>query len=219
MRNQEKFNKAFDYFKKSYEYKMGGTQTVVLPNGKEKEFDDREYYSGRGSKYNSSIKHDEIGVVKVSRKDYSAFLKMLKDQEHSKKIRLQERAKKEARLLEAKKNGVYGLKISKHGAFVELSDDEIFNHYFDAKRLAKTLQIKVKDAELLNSVGKTYVFAKSKNGKTYELYHSSLDCNDLSISINEVTEDRIKKFDPVKWQNAPFAHLVGQTQNTNHFVC
>lgn len=35
--------KTFDHFKKSYSYKMGGTQTVVLPNGKSRSFDDREY--------------------------------------------------------------------------------------------------------------------------------------------------------------------------------
>lgn len=219
MKNQEKFNKAFNYFKKSYAYKMGGTQIVVLPNRKEKEFDDRQYYSGRGAKYNSSIKHDEIGIVKVTRKDYSAFLKLLKDQEKTKELRLKEQEKKEARLLESINNGVYSLKKYDYGTYVELSNKEVFSHTFDAKRLAKTLQISVKDAELLNSVGKTYVFAKSKNGKTYQLYHPSLSCNDLSIRINEVTEDVINQFDPVKWQNAPFAHLVGQTSKNNHFVC
>lgn len=219
MKNQEKFNRAFDYFKKSYAYKMGGTQTVALPNGKEKEFDDREYYSGRGAKYNSSIKHDEIGIVKVSRKEYSAFLKKLKEEEAAKKINMQLKAEKEAKILEAKNNGVYSLKVYNHGVFVELSDEEIVNHVFDSKRLAKTLQISEADAKLLKSTGKTYVFAKSKNGKTYQLYHASLDCNDLSISIDEVTEDRVKEFDPAEWQNAPFAHLVGQTSNSNHFVC
>lgn len=75
MKNSEKFNKAFDYFKKSYAYKMGGTQTVVLPNGKSKFFDDRQYYSGRGAKYNKDIRHDIIGDVKVSKSDYADFLK------------------------------------------------------------------------------------------------------------------------------------------------
>ena len=51
MKNQEKFNKAFIYFKQSYSYKMGGTQTVCLPNGKTQYFDDREYYNGRNIIY------------------------------------------------------------------------------------------------------------------------------------------------------------------------
>lgn len=75
MKNSEKFNRAFDYFKKGYAYKMGGTQTVALPNGKSKSFDDRQYYSGRGAKFNKDVRHDIIGVVKVSRKDYADFLK------------------------------------------------------------------------------------------------------------------------------------------------
>lgn len=97
MKNSEKFEKAFNYFKKSYAYKMGGTQTVVLPNGKSKSFDDRQYYSGRGAKYNNSVKHDALGIVKVSKKEYSAFLEYLKIE----KQRLNEIAERRANYFES----------------------------------------------------------------------------------------------------------------------
>ncbi len=51
MKTTEKIEKAFNFFKQTYSYKMGGTQTVVLPNGQGKYFDDRALYSGRGAKY------------------------------------------------------------------------------------------------------------------------------------------------------------------------
>lgn len=75
------------------------------------------------------------------------------------------------------------------------------------------------DAELLKSLGKTYVFAKSKNGKNYQLYHSSLFVNHLSISVKEVSEDRMREFVHDEWASAPYASEVGQTSNKNHFVC
>jgi len=31
--------------------------------------------------------------------------------------------------------------------------------------------------------------------------------------------ERIAKFKHEDWVNAPYAHLVGQTENKNHFVC
>ena len=221
MKNSEKFERAFNYFKRPYSYKMGGTQTVILPNGKSKEFDDREYYSGRGAKYNSCIKHDKIGDVKISRKKYSNFLKMLKEREERIAINLTKAAEKAARIEEARANGIYSLKEAEGdvGHYVELSDDESYNHHFDAERLARTLKISVEDARLLNSNGKTYVFAKSDNGNTYELYHASLSCNNLSIHVSIASPERIAEFNHDEWTRAPYAGLVGQTENKNHFVC
>lgn len=209
MKNSEKYQKAFNYFKKGYAYKMGGTQTIVLPNRKEKYFDDREYYKGRGAKYNVNIKHDEVGVVQVSRKEYSSFLAHLRDIEANKLERIERAAKKAKRLQDAKNRGVYDLVQSGGLKFVELSDDEKYSKKFDAKRLAATLGIRVEDADLLNSGGKTYVFAKSTDGNTYELYHPSLDCNPLNISISVATPERIAEFQPKEWQS----------ERTNHFVC
>lgn len=219
MKNLEKIEQAFSYFKRAYCYKMGGTQTVILPNGKSKYFDDRQYYSGRGARYNSSIRHDEIGDVRISKKEYSEFLKMLKDREKLQIVRRQKEAKKLARIEDAKSNGVYSIIEEDYGTFVELSDEEYYGNYFDPDRLANTLKIDVSDAKLLKSTGKTYVFAKSEYGNVYELYHSSLDCNNLSISISIATQDRIDEFNHEEWASAPYAGLVGQTENKNHFVC
>ena len=74
---------------------------------------------------------------------------------------------------------------------------------------------------LLNSEGKTYVFARTYTGKVLELYHPSLGCNDLSISFNDATPERIAEFESSRseWQNAPYAGLVGQTDANNHYVC
>ena len=223
MKNLVKFEKAFNYFKESYDYKMGGTQTVVLPNGKEKFFDDRKYYSGRGSKYNSSVRHDEKGIVKVSKSEYSKFLKQLKEQE----LRMQEKERrtndKACRIEDAKKRGVYsfeGFTNSEKGAYVELSNEEITNKTFDAERLANTLGVLVEDIELLNSIGKTYVFARSyKTGETFKLYHPSLECNPLTIHVQIADAAEIAKFNHSEWFSAPFSKKLGMTSNQNHFVC
>lgn len=198
---------------------MGGTQTIVFPDGQRFEFDDREYYSGRGAKYNSSIKHDLKGDIIVSESELKEALKA--ERERAKRIKQIEREQKAKtkRITEAKNKGVYSLKTYDYGTFVELSQEESTGRYFDADRLAATLRISKSDALLLNSEGKTYVFAKSADGNTYELYHSDLSCNNLSISVEVATPERIAKFIPTEWQSAPFARLVGQTSNDNHFVC
>lgn len=224
MKRSEITEAAFRNFKVTYRYKMGGTQTVILPNGKSKHFDDREYYSGRGAKYNSGIKHDAIGEVKVSRKDYSAFLKMMKDREANRKAWVIEAKETAARIEEAKSKGIYSTREATHGGgkYIELSDSESDGRYFDAARLAATLDISVEDARLLNSGGKTYVFAKQlTTGRTIELYHPSLSCNPLSIWFDYVSEDKVKEFNSQRedWVNAPYSHLVGQTSAANHFVC
>ena len=217
MKNSVKFEKAFNYFKENYDYKMGGSQTVVLPNGKSLFFDDREFYSGRGAKYNSSIKHHEIGMVKVSKNDYSMFLKKLKEEEGRRIASANARLEKTARIENAEKQGMYSIDECN---YVELSEDESQNKEFDAARLAATLDISIADALLLNSGGKTYVFAKQlSSDKVLELYHPSLDCNSLSICINEVSKERLSQFKNEDWAKSPYSGLLGQTSNKNHFVC
>jgi len=212
MKNSEKYEKAFSYFKLNYDYKMGGTQTVILPNGKQKFFDDKEYYSGRGAKYNKNINHDIIGNVKISRSEYSLFLKKIKEQEENFKKTLKGQQEKEIRINNAKIQGIYS--INENG-YIELSDNIL-----NAKRLAKTLNIKTEDAELLNSTGKTYVFAKQINSnKTYRLYHPDLSCNNLSIHIEENKKDEIENFKKSRGSHGQFAKALGQTSHSNHFVC
>lgn len=198
---------------------MGGTQTIVFPSGEKFKFDDREYYSGRGSKYNSSIKHDLLGEVIVTESELKAALKA--DKLRQKEIaRLAREAKAKAkRIALAKADGVYSIRTTEYGQFIELSEEESYGKHFDADRLAKTLQISVEDALLLNSIGKTYVFAKSADGNTYQLYHPSLFVNHLSISFQIATPELIAQFVPEEWQSAPYSREVGQTPNFNHFVC
>jgi len=203
-------------FKKSYSVKMGGTQTIVFPGGETFNFDDREYYSGRGAKYNSSIRHESLGDILVSKTDLKDYVTII----NARNARIAANAKvKKATdkiILEAKKAGIYT--INKDG-YIDLSDNEWQGKTFDAERLAKTLKISIDDAKLLHSERKTYVFAKSEDGNTYELYHSDLSCNSLSIYVGIATPERIAEFKPAEWQSAPFAGLVGQTSNNNHFVC
>jgi hypothetical protein len=221
MKNSEKYQKAFEWFKKPYDYKMGGTQTVVLPNGKSKEFDDRSYYSGLGAKYNSGIRHDIKGEVNVSRKQYSEFLKMLKEREliiTENQRRLNDR---NFRIESAKSKGIYSVDgdLTDGGVYIELSNEEVATNTFDSKRLANTLDISIEDVELLKSKGKTYVFARTYYGETVRLYHASLDCNDLSIHVEKVSQKEVDKFNHDEWLNAPFSKKLGQTNNKNHFVC
>lgn len=114
---------------------------------------------------------------------------------------------------------VYSITKKEWGTFIDLSERERKGCYYDPAKLARTLGISIKDAELLNSHGKTYVFAETAAGKTMQLYHPSLSCNDLSISFSFPSPERIAEFKHQNWMDAPFAHLVGQTDNLNHFVC
>jgi len=209
------------YYKSGYSYKMGGTQTVVMPDGEEFKFDDREWYSGRGKKWNSSIRHEIVGIVKITKKQVATYKKMIADRKKELKARILAQKIVAKRILEAKKNGVYSLITFDYGTFVELSNEESQGRFFDVGRLAKTLDISVEDANLLNSKGKTYVFAKKSNGEIIELYHSSLFCNSLSISVSTPSAERIAEFknEANQWHNARYSDEVGNTGRTNHFVC
>lgn len=219
MKNQT-FTKEFaSFFKKGYSKKMGGTQTIVLPNGQQFDFDDREYYQGNGAKYNSSSMHDNLGEILVTEKQVKERLNQLKDWARLAKERDKKQKEANKRILTAKKEGIYSIKKEDWGTFVELSDQESYGKVFDAERLAKTLGISVTDADLLKSWGKTYVFAKSSDGNVYELYHSSLSCNPLCISVEIATGERIAQFKGEEWFSAPFASEVGNTFQSNHFVC
>lgn len=208
-------------FKRSYSYKMGGTQTLIFPNGQKFEFNDKEYYSGRGAKYNSGIKHENLGEIMISKKEVAEYFK--KEKERATRIKAAEKAKKEKieKYANAKEQGLYQLETFEYGTFVLLSDEESTGRFFDAKRLAKTLDISEADVMLLNSEGKTYVYAKQSNGNIIELYHSSLDCNYLSISVdfNAAAKFEEMSADRSSWINAPYAGMVGQTASPNHFVC
>lgn len=207
-------------FKSSYDYTMGGSQTLVFPNGQEFTFNDKEYYSGRGAKYNSAIKHDEKGVINIPKKAVAAFLKSEKEKAQVIKKYLAEKKAAEKLYNENKMAGIYGITENNESFHINLSAEEAEGRFFDAERLAATLNISVNDAYLLNSRGKTYVFAKENNSdRILELYHANLSCNRLSIWVSYPTADRLKEFNHEEWASAPYADQVGMTENKNHFVC
>jgi hypothetical protein len=203
-------------FKASYSLKMGGTQTIEFPNGESFFFDDKKFYSGRGEKYNSSIRHQDLGTILVSKEELKKYVNRLNEIAVIEKEYAKEKKATVLRIATSKKEGVYS--INENG-FIELSDNERQNNTFDAERLAKTFKISIEDARLLHSEGKTYVFAKSEDGNVYELYHADLSCNNLNIWVGIATPERISEFEPSEWQNATYASLVGQTKNNHHFVC
>jgi len=133
-----------------------------------------------------------------------------KDEELARLKRLSEN--KQAKLAKAE---LYS--INDRG-YVVLTDSEAFGKYFNVKKLAKTLKISEFDADLLNSRGKTYVYAKTEDGKLLKLFHPSLTCNHLSIHVEEVKEMPSDE-EHMNWISAPFSHLLGATNNNNHFVC
>lgn len=188
-------------FKRGYANIMGGTQTIIMPNGQRFDFDDRRYLA-----VNRRTKHTKHREYVVTQADIE---------------RIQQRAEKDARIAEAEKNGVYSLEPGGNGGqYVELSDREKRYNYFSVERLAKTLGITESDAALLNSSGKTYVFAEKLDGSgMLELFHPSLSCNDLSIWVGPASPQRLAKFQHEEWASAPFADMVGQTEAKNHFVC
>lgn len=206
-------------FKKNYVYQMCGTQTLIFPNGQEFNYDDRLYYSGRGAKYNNGARHDIKGIINITKKEVAQVLKA--EKLNNKIIRqyqvdLKEKGK---RIAKAKDAGIYTLVIYKYVQYIELSEQESRMQFFDSIRLAATLNISEQDASLLNSRGKTYVFAKNGNGQILELYHPSLSCNNLSISITMPTQYRLAEFNNNIWISAPYAIAVGMSNNKNHFVC
>lgn len=209
----------------SYAYIMGGTRKLIV-DGEELAFvDEREYYSGRGGKYNKSIRHDEQ-VYNLTPSQYDVEVKKIakKRFEAEKRINFYEKQKKQAkkRYADNHKNGVYGISYKAYCTSIELSDEEITGKYFSTEKLSKTLNISVADAELLKSKGKTYVFAeKLGTNEMIELYHADLTCNSLNICVSIPTAERIAEFNSKRndYTTAPYSQLVGQTEANNHFVC
>lgn len=61
--------------------KMGG---VMIVNGIK--FDKREYYSGRGSKFNKNINHEKV-VIRITQKEIAKAIRLFKGNEAFKKTR------------------------------------------------------------------------------------------------------------------------------------
>jgi len=93
MRTETIKNRAEKYaiFNKHYQYKMGGTYELsITDTDVTVSIDDREYYSGRGAKYNSSIRHDQV-TQEVSMKELNKwYVSKYGSQKAQKKIRVKQ---------------------------------------------------------------------------------------------------------------------------------
>ena len=65
----------------SYSAKMGGTRELIVNGEQLIKQDDREYYSGRGARYNSNINHD-IQVYNLTQKEYDAEVAKIAQKEY-----------------------------------------------------------------------------------------------------------------------------------------
>lgn len=210
-----------NYISTPYCYAMGGTKTLIIDNKQVLFLDQKDIYRGRGNKYNTSIRYDEQ-IYSITSEQLEEYKKLIgkKKYDEQKNISLinKEFKQKQKRIFEADKKGVYSV----YNNIIELSESERVFNTFNPSKLAKTLNISISDAELLKSRGKTYVFAqKLDNSEIIELYHADLNNNSLYIHVSKPTEERIKEFkaNHSNWLNAPYSHLLGQTENKNHFVC
>jgi hypothetical protein len=216
MKNRTEITRQFveENFKKTYTLKMKGTQRILMPDGSIFFFDDRQWYQGRGTKYNSSIRHEmiEITVTPAMLKEKLKELAVRKKESLKNRREIKRNNKARAiRLKAAKKLGVYSI----HENHVEIPEGEEFS----PETLANTLKISIEDAKLLYATGKCYVFAKSEDGNVYELFHPDLSCNRFNIHVSIADAERISQFDFDKWNNAPFAKNVGMSGASNQFVC
>ena len=210
-----------NYISRPYCYAMGGTKTLFIDNKQVLFLEQKNIYSGRASKYNTSIRYDEqIYNITLNQLDkYKKEIGKKKYEEQKQNIKINKEFKqKQKRIFEADKKGVYSI----YNNIIELSEGEQKFNTFNPSKLAKTLNISISDAELLKSSGKTYVFAqKLDSSEIIELYHADLNNNPLYIHVSKPTDERISEFkaNHANWFNAPYSQLLGQTENKNHFVC
>ena len=215
------YAEVLNYISKPYCYAMGGTKTLIIDNKQVLFLDQRDIYRGRESKYNTSIRYDEQ-LYDITLNQLEKYKKLIGKKKYEEQKRLvlinKEFKQKQKRIFEADKMGIYSI----YNNIIELSESEQKFNTFNPSKLAKTLNISISDAKLLRSIGKTYVFAqKLDNSEIIELYHADLNNNSLNIHVSKPTEERIKEFkeNHSTWLNAPYSHLLGQTENKNHFVC
>jgi len=199
---------AATYFAKGFSKKMGGTQTITFEDEflPEIKLDKKEYYTGRGAKYNNQSMHEHIDVF-VSKKDFndrvnyratSIFNQQKENAETNKKM--SDFCKK------------YGLKKSNYNGFSESMG--LFFALETKNLIEKELDVDL--TEFFNATGKTYYFTKSKIG-LLEFYHN----HGQSYSFNFTTEEEINEFKVNRdsWIDAPYAHILGQTNNIDLYVC
>ena len=85
-----------------------------------------------------------------------------------------------------------------------------------AKKNEIESELNVDLSDFFNASGKTYYFAESKIGLLL-FYHNHRQ----SYSFDFTTEEKKSEFygERKNWTSAPYAHLLGQNDNINLFVC
>jgi len=198
---------AGTYFSKSFTKKMGGTQTIVFEDDflPKIELNKKEYYSGRGAKYNTTSMHEHIDVF-VTKKEFNERVNS-----RAKSIFNQQKQKADSLKKMADFCKLHGLKKSNYSG---LYGAELFFTFGKKNEVEKELEVDLTD--FFNASGKTYYFTSSKIGNL-RFYHNHRQ----SYSFNFTTDEEINKFqkDRESWISAPYAELLGQTENKNLFVC
>jgi hypothetical protein len=198
---------AATYFAASFNKKMAGTQVIrfegdFLPQVK---IDKREYYSGRGAKYNTCSMHEHIDVC---------ILRSVFDEKvNSRAKMLFERQKENIR---ANKQIKYFCKVHKLNAS-NYNGSGISGLYFSfSKKSEIEKELGIDLTEFFNATGKTYFFAESKIGLLL-FYHNHRQ----SYSFSIVTEEKRAEFSSNRksWVSAPYAGVLGQTENIDLYVC
>jgi hypothetical protein len=198
----------------SYVYKMGGTRTLIIDGVEVLKIDNREYYSGRGAKQNTSIRYDNQ-IYKLTSQEVIKLSRNIAKELYAEAKRCAANQKAERERLKVFKEcaakGVYPF----NGSMVMLSDAESYNRSYNVDKLARTLNISREDAKLVGSEGKTYVFAKTNNGEYLRIFHPCLCCNPLYIHTNPITIADIVKFNR-DWRKLD---NINEDNLEYHFVC
>lgn len=198
---------AGSYFSKSFTKKMGGTQTITFEDDflPAIELDKREFYTGRGAKYNSNSMHEHIDVF-VTKKEFDSKVKI-----RATEIFTYEKTQAEAK--KALKNFCKenDLNIKNYSAFYNGTA-----FFEDDKKSEIENELNIDLTDFFNASGKTYFFAETKLG-ILMFYHNHRQ----SYSYEVVSEEKRQEFadDRESWVNAPYASEVGQTENENLYVC
>ena len=199
--------RAADFFSKSFSKKMGGTQKITFEDDflPAIELDEREFYAGRGGKYNSTSMHEHINVF-VTKSEFEEKVniraKMFFERQKEDKNKSNELIKFCAS---------FGLNSK---LFSSVSENYLFFEKSKKSEIEKELNIDL--SEFFATSGKTYFFAESNIGLLM-FYHN----HHQSYGFEKVSEEKRQEFlnERKGWVNAPFAKEVGQTDNKYLFVC
>ena len=195
------------YFSKSFNKKMGGTQTITFEDDflPSIEIDKREFYTGRGAKYNSNSMHEHIDVFvtksefeeKVNSRAKMFFERQKEDKNKANKL--------------IKFCSSFGLNSK---LFSGISENYLFFEKSKKSEIEKELNVYL--SEFFATSGKTYFFAESNIGLLM-FYHN----HHQSYGFEKVSEAKRQEFlnERESWVNAPFAKEVGKTDNKDLFVC